>query len=52
MPLSLLTSKRYVVKTTERMLLWTLLDALTALNLEIHVVPRGGTWSDEIESVF
>lgn len=30
----------------------TLLDALTALNLEIHVAPRRKTSSDEIESLF
>jgi len=30
----------------------TFLDALTALNLEMHVAPRGKTTSDEIESLF
>lgn len=30
----------------------TLLDALTALNLEVQVVPRGQTSGDEIESLF
>jgi len=30
----------------------TFLDALTALNLEMRVAPRGKTTSDEIESLF
>ena len=30
----------------------TLLDVLTALNLEIHIALRGKTSSDEIESLF
>ncbi|HSH43463.1 MAG TPA: helix-turn-helix transcriptional regulator [Arenicellales bacterium] len=30
----------------------TLLDVLTALNLEIHVAPRGKTSIDELESLF